>query len=115
MSDVTTAVPTSGGSQKISQISEAIIRIAGNSQVKHFGDETEGENIFPLVLRRAADGLDGQAGNRYGNVMIFFLPFRIHLDMIGIKKHDTAHDFWRAVDLSSANWLRRSIELRGRG
>ncbi len=32
MSDVTTAVPASGGGPKISQISEAIIRIAGNSQ-----------------------------------------------------------------------------------
>ena len=32
MSDATTAVPATGASQKISQISEAVIRIAGNSQ-----------------------------------------------------------------------------------
>ena len=32
MSDATTTVPVSGGSPKISQISEAVIRIAGNSQ-----------------------------------------------------------------------------------
>ncbi len=62
----------------------------GHVQIEHLGHQAEGENIFALVLGRAADGFDRQAGNGHADMMIFLLPFGLGFDVVGIVKDDAA-------------------------
>src|SRR5207302_10173726 len=52
--------------------------------------QPERKDILALVFRRAADGLDRQAGNRNAEVMIVFLPLGLGLHVIGVVQDDAA-------------------------
>ena len=42
----------------------------GHGQIEHLGDQTERENIFPLILARAANGFHGSARDRDAQMAI---------------------------------------------
>ena len=65
-------------------------------EMKNFRDQAEDENVFALVLRRAAQRLDRQAGDRHADVNEAFVV-EIRLDVIGIIKQDAA--FSQEVDV----------------
>ena len=46
---------------------------AAGIEVKHTRDQAKCENIFALILGRAADGFHGKLGNRTANMAEFFL------------------------------------------
>src|ERR1043166_9198942 len=61
-----------------------------NIQSEHLGHQPERKNIFALVLGSAADRFNCQSGNGNADVVIFFLPFSLRLDVVRIVKHDAA-------------------------
>ena len=66
------------------------------SRWKIFADQAEDENVFALVLGRAAERFDGQAGDRHADVNETFVV-EIRLDVIRIVKQDAA--FFQKVDV----------------
>ena len=59
------------------------------SRSKISRDQTEDENVFALVLGRAAERFDGQPGDRNADVNETFVV-GVRLDVIGIVKEDAA-------------------------
>ena len=53
-------------------------------EVKHARDQSKCENIFALILGRAADGFHGKLGNRTADVAKFFLQILTRLHMRGV-------------------------------
>ena len=66
------------------------------SRSKIFADQAEDENVFALVLGRAAERFDGQAGDRNADVDETFVV-EIRLDVVRIVKQDAA--FLQRVDV----------------
>ena len=63
---------------------------ASGIEVKHARDQTERENVFALVLGRAADGFHSQLGDRAADVTEFSLQILARLHMRCIVQNDTA-------------------------
>ena len=58
-------------------------------EMKNLRDQAEDENVFALVLGRAAERFDGQAGDRHADVNETFVV-EVRLDVVGIVKQDAA-------------------------
>ena len=65
-------------------------------ETENFRDQSEDENVFALVLGRAAERFDGQAGDGNADVNETFVV-EIRLDVIGIVKEDAA--FFQKTDV----------------
>ncbi len=64
--------------------------------MENFRDQAEDENVFALVLGRAAQRLDRQASDRHADVDET-LVVEVRLDVIGVVKQDAA--FFEKVDV----------------
>ena len=59
-------------------------------QVEHAGDQAERVKVLALVLRRAADGLNCQTGDRYADVVVVGGLVGADFDVVRIVQHDAA-------------------------
>ena len=65
-------------------------------EMKNLRDQAEDENVFALVLRRPAQRLDRQSGDRHADVNETFVV-EVRLDVVGIVKEDAA--FFQKADV----------------
>jgi hypothetical protein len=62
---------------------------ASRHRDENFRDQAEDENVFALVLGRAAERFNGQAGDRHADVNETFVV-EVRLDVVRIVKQDAA-------------------------
>ena len=65
-------------------------------EMENFRDQAEHENVFALVLGRAAERFNGQAGDGDADVNETFV-IEVRLDVVGIVKEDAA--FFQEIDV----------------
>ena len=70
----------------------------GYLEIEHAGQQTEGENVFALVFGGAADGLDGQRGDRHRQMAVGLFGLGGGGDVRGIIQDDAA--LAQAVDMA---------------
>ena len=54
------------------------------------GGSLDHKDVFPFVLARSADGLDGAAGDGNADVPVFLFPIRVGLNVVGVIYNDAA-------------------------
>ena len=62
----------------------------GGIEIEHPRHEPKRENIFAFVLRRAADGLDGQLGDGHAHVAVLLQQRLVWLHVAAVVQNDAA-------------------------